>query len=419
MPKNLIQLSIPAAYSTDFEGEHVREKQLYVELGNSVNPAIELLILKNLNEIEDGSIELIGKDIDSLCLGEKALPFAIIIETAGRKMQKDFEPIFERQIHRFINYAMGVTHIGQRDTARVRISKDSFNKGLRLKHLGVILYEMFHQQYSAIIDKIQIKLYTGQKDVNKLRNTSRQIFEQRDARIYGITDESVDTYYSCLICQSFAHNHVCIITPERSGLCGAYSWLDAKASYENIPSGPNYPIKKGEAIDERLGQWKNVNDFIYDKSNKTIDRVNMYSFIDSPQPSCGTPECIAAIIPEANGIMVVQRNYSGMTPSGMTFSTLADVTGQGKQTPGFLGIARQYITSRKFILAEGGLKRLVWMPKELKELLRDKLEKLCQDIDTAGVIDKIADETTAVDLEQLREFLQKTRHPALEMGRLV
>lgn len=413
------QIPIPVAYSTDFEGERVREKQLYVELGNNANSAIELLVSKNLNEIEDGLIELIGKDIDNLCLGARTLPLAVIVETAGRKMQKDFEPVLERQIHRFINYAMGVTHIGQRDTARVRISQDSFNKGFRLKHLGVILCEMFHQEYSAIIDKIQIKLYTAQEDIDNLRNTTRQIFEQRDARAHGITDESVDTYYSCSICQSFAHNHVCIITPERSGLCGAYSWLDAKTSYENIPLGPNYPIKKGDVIDERLGQWKNVNDFIYDKSNKTIDRLNLYSFMDSPQPSCGTPECIAAIIPEANGIMVVHRNYSGMTPSGMTFNTLAGVMGQGKQTPGFLGIARQYITSRKFILAEGGLKRLVWMPKELKELLRDKLEKLCQDIDTAGVIDKIADETIAVNLDELLDFLQKAQHPALEMGRLV
>ncbi|MFH1442276.1 MAG: CO dehydrogenase/CO-methylating acetyl-CoA synthase complex subunit beta [Candidatus Omnitrophota bacterium] len=413
------QIPIPVAYSTDFEGEHLREKQLYVELGNKASPAIELLISKNLNEIEDGLIELIGKDIHSLCPGEKALPFAVIIETAGRKMQKDFEPILERQIHRFINYASGIAHIGQRDTARVRISQDSFNKGLRLKHLGVMLYEMFHQQYSAIIDKIQIKLYTCQDDVDKLKSTAKRIFEQRDQRINGITDESVDTYYSCSICQSFAHNHVCIITPERSGLCGAYSWLDAKASYENIPSGPNLPIEKGQVLDERFGQWKNVNEFIYDKSNKTIDRVNMYSLIDSPQPSCGTPECIAAIIPEVNGIMVVHRNYPGMTPVGMTFNTLASVTGQGRQTPGFLGIALQYITSKKFILAEGGLKRLVWMPKELKELLKNKLEKRAQDIDAAGIIDKIADEIITVDLEQLQEFLQKTRHPALEMGRLV
>ncbi len=211
------QIPIPVAYSTDFEGQRVREKQLYVELGNNANPAIELLVSKNFDEIEDGLIELIGKDIDSLCPGARTLPLAVIVETAGRKMQKDFEPVFERQIHRFINYASGISHIGQRDTACIRISGDSFNKGFRLKHLGVILYEMFHQQYGMIIDKIQIKLYTVQEDIDNLRDTARQIFEQRDARACGITDESVDTYYSCSICQSFAHNHVCVITPERSG----------------------------------------------------------------------------------------------------------------------------------------------------------------------------------------------------------
>ena len=242
---------------------------------------------------------------------------------------------------------------------------------------------------------------------------------QKKFLISGMTDESVDTFYSCLLCQSFAPNHVCIITPERLGLCGAYSWLDGKASYEITPTGPNQPVEKGETVDARLGQWRNVNDFVYNKSNKTIEKVSMYSLMNTPQSSCGCFECILAIIPEANGIMVVHRDFSGVTPCGMTFTTLAGSVGGGAQTPGFLGVGKLYLTSKKFILAEGGLKRLVWMPKELKELLGEKLKQRAQELGEPDLLDKIADETQATTAEELLAYLEKAKHPALGMEPLI
>ncbi|MCM8795142.1 MAG: CO dehydrogenase/CO-methylating acetyl-CoA synthase complex subunit beta, partial [Candidatus Omnitrophica bacterium] len=294
-----------------------------------------------------------------------------------------------------------------------------FKKGFRLKHVGVILHAMLHQEYSAIVDKVQVKIYTNQSDIDKLLPEAKKTFAERDARISGMTDESVDTFYSCLLCQSFAPNHVCIITPERLGLCGAYSWLDARAAYEIMPTGPNQPVLKREILDKRLGQWKSVNDFVYQKSNKTIEKVSMYSLMEFPQSSCGCFECIVAIIPEANGVMVVHRDYTGMTPCGMTFTTLAGSVGGGVQTPGFLGVGKLYILSKKFISAEGGLKRVVWMPKELKELLADKLKARCQEIGEPDLFDKIADETQATTSEELLNFLNKVHHPALEMEPLI
>ncbi|MEI6632097.1 MAG: CO dehydrogenase/CO-methylating acetyl-CoA synthase complex subunit beta [bacterium] len=368
---------------------------------------------------KDAKLELNGPDNYQLPQGSKSLPLAIIVEVAGRKMQKDFEPILERQIHRFVNYAMGLMHVGQRDMNWIRISKDTFQKGFRLKHIGVILHAMLHQEYNAIVDKVEVKLYTRQADIERLLPAAKKSYDERDERIGGMVDESVDTFYSCLLCQSFAPNHVCIITPERLGLCGAYSWLDAKASFEITPTGPNQPIKKGEILDNNSGQWKNINDFVYQKSNKTIERVNMYSLMDSPQSSCGCFECIAAIVPEVNGVMVVHRDYSGSTPSGMSFTTLAGSVGGGVQTPGFLGIGKLYVVSKKFIAAEGGLKRLVWMPMELKELLRDKFKKRAADLGEPNLLDKIADETTATNAEELADFLTKVRHPVLEMPPLL
>jgi len=310
-------------------------------------------------------------------------------------------------------------HVGQRDMNWIRIRKDAFNKGFRLKHIGIILHAMLHQEYGAIVDKVQVKIYTNQTDEENLLPLAKKTFDERNERISGMSDESVDTFYSCLLCQSFAPNHVCIITPERLGLCGAYSWLDGKASYEITPTGPNQPVLKGQMTDEKLGQWANINEFLRQKSNKTIENVSMYSLMNSPQSSCGCFECIVAIIPEANGVMVVHRDYSGMTPSGMTFTTLAGSVGGGVQTPGFLGVGKLYILSKKFISAEGGIKRIVWMPKDLKDLLGEKLKKHVQEIGAPDLIDKIADETTATTCEELVNFLNKVKHPVLEMESLI
>lgn len=327
------QIPIPVPYAAAFEGERVRKEQLYVEFGGKATTALEYLISRDSKDVEDGKVQIIGQDIDKLESGKKSMPLAILVEVAGRKMQKDFEPVLERQIHRYTNYAMGIMHIGQRDMCWIRINQQAFDKGLRLKHIGVFLHAMLHKEYGAIVDKVQVKLYTLQKNVEKLLENARKTYQERDERISGMTDEGVDTYYSCTLCQSFAPNHVCIVTPERLGLCGAYSWLDAKACYEIMPTGPNQPVLKGKTLDEKLGQWQNVNDFVYEKSNKAVNRISMYSLMDNPQTSCGCFECIVAIIPEANGFMVVHRDFSGMTPCGMSFTTLAGSVGGGECKP--------------------------------------------------------------------------------------
>ncbi|MDD5692397.1 MAG: acetyl-CoA decarbonylase/synthase complex subunit alpha/beta [Candidatus Omnitrophica bacterium] len=415
----MAEVAVPVPYAAAFEGERVRKEQLAVEFGGKASSALEFLSMKEEALIDDGKVELIGPDVDQLPAGSKSLPLAIAVDVFGRKMQRDFEPILERQIHRFVNYAMGLMHMGQRDMVWIRISKDAFAKGFRLKHIGVILHAMLHQEYSAIVDKVQVTLYTNQADVDKLIASAQKAFDQRDERLKGMTDESVDTFYSCLLCQSFAPNHVCVVTPERLGLCGAYSWLDAKASFEIIPTGPNQPITKGNLLDARLGQWDNINEFVRQKSNKTIDAVSMYSLMDGPQSSCGCFECIVAIVPEANGVMIVHRDYSGLTPSGMSFTTLAGSVGGGVQTPGFLGVGKLYILSKKFISAEGGLKRVVWMPKELKELLGDKLKKRAEELGMPDLVDKIADETVATGSDELLVFLNKVGHPALTMDPII
>jgi acetyl-CoA synthase len=341
------------------------------------------------------------------------------VEIAGRKMQEDFEPILERQIHHLVNYAQGLMHIGQRDIAWIRMSKAAVAKGLKIKHIGDILHAKFHQDFGAILDKVQVKLYTEEDKVKEIVETARQVYGERDARIEGMTDEGVEIYYSCTLCQSFAPSHVCIISPERTGLCGAYNWMDCKASNEINPTGPNQPVEKGECLDPTLGQWKGCNDFLFKASRKALDHYNFYSIVYDPMTTCGCCECIAAILPMCNGVMTVDRDYMGMTPSGMKFTTLAGTIGGGASTPGFVGHGKYNITQKKWLSGDGGIKRLVWMPKALKEEIGERLKQRAEELGIPGLPDMIADETIGVTEEEILPFLEEKGHPALSMDPLM
>jgi len=408
------EIPIPVRFAAAFEGERIRREDMHVEFGGKYSTAFEYLRTRPMDEVVDGKIELVGPDADSVEVGA-AMPLGILVEVAGRKMQADFEPILERQIHSYMNHAQGIFHMGQRDLVWIRIGKEAFAAGFRIKHLGEMLHAKLLDDYGMIVDKVQVTLYTNQEDVDRLLPEARKIFTERDERISGMTDEGVDIFYSCTLCQSFAPNHVCVVSPERPGLCGAYSWLDARASYEINPNGPNQPVPKGKVIDERLGQWENVNQFVFEHSNRTVERFSAYSLMVDPMTSCGCFECIMAALLEANGVMVVNREYSGMTPAGMKFSTLAGTVGGGAQTPGFLGIGRLFVVSKKFISADGGIKRLVWMPKELKEAMGEKIKARGEEIGIPDFLDMIADETVVTEMDQLLPFLEKVGHPALSM----
>ncbi|HAJ95319.1 MAG TPA: CO dehydrogenase/CO-methylating acetyl-CoA synthase complex subunit beta, partial [Actinobacteria bacterium] len=408
------KVDIPLAFGAAFEGERVRKEDTFVEFGGNKSEAVEYLRSADSSEVEDGKIEVIGPDIDDIKEGD-VLPLGIEAIVSGRKMQDDFEPVMERQFHYFINYATGIFHMGQRDIIWVRFSKDAVKSGFKIKHIGTILHAKMHSDFGNIMDKIQIKIYTNAGDVAALKEKAKRVFRIRDERLRTLTDESVDTFYSCTLCQSFAPNHVCAVSPERPGLCGAYNWLDCKASYEINPTGPNQPILKGETIDEKLGVWKGINEFVFRTSNQTLESFSAYSMMVDPMTSCGCFEVIVTILPSTNGIMVVNREHSGMTPSGMKFSTMAGMVGGGLQTPGFIGISKYFIGSKKFIKADGGLERLVWMPKILKEEIRDLLEERLKDLGMDDVLDKIATEEDAETEEQVMEWIEKVKHPVLEM----
>ncbi len=396
----------PVEIGVVYEGERIRKDNMQVELGGTKIPyKAELVQSKAMDEIEDGKITVKGKDLKDMEEGGR-YPFVILVEVAGKEVEKDLEAVIERRIHDFSNYVEGFMHVNQRYDIWCRISKKSFQKGFdSFKYLGQALIKLFKAEL-PIIEKIQITFMTEEEDVKPFVENARDIYEARDARARELSDDDVDEFYGCVLCQSFAPTHACAITPDRISLCGAINWFDGRAAARVDPKGPNFKIEKGELIDPEKFEYTGVNAMIKEKSLGENERFWLHTMFGYPHTSCGCFEAIAFYIPEVDGIGICHRNYHGETVIGVPFSTLATQTGGGKQLDGFLGIAIEYMRSPKFFITDGGWNRIVWMPKFIKEQVQDAIPE--------ELYDKIATEEITTEVNELKQFLEEKDHPVVE-----
>jgi acetyl-CoA synthase len=410
----MTEVPIPVPYGSAFEGEVVRKTDLRVEFGGKHSRCFEYLTTAPLEEVVDGKVDVVGNDFSAIP-AQGSMNVGVVVKVAGRQMQSDFEPVLERQIHYFVNGASGIQHVGQRDIAWIRVSNNAAEKGFNLEHIGKILHARFHADFGAIVDKVQVTIYTDQKLFDEWLVKAREAYDFRNRRLADLTDDKVEEFYSCTLCQSFAPNHVCVVSPQRLGLCGAYNWLDCKASYSINPTGPNQPIKLGKQIDDRKGYWQGTNEYAAIGSHGVVNEVSMYSIMENPMTACGCFECIVMLIPEANGVMVLSREDTSMTPAGMTFSTLAGIAGGGLQTPGVMGVGKYYLISPKFISSDGGFKRVVWMSSVLKETMADEFKAVAEREGDPELLKKIADERNVTSVDELLAWLEAHNHPAMVM----
>lgn len=397
---------IPVDVGVIYEGERIRRKQMYVEFGGpNIETKFELVRVRKMDEIEDGKIGVVGPDIKDMKEGSSH-PLGILVEVAGKQVSEELEGVFERRIHEYCNFIEGFMHLNQRYDIWLRLSKKSFQKGLNsFQLIGKVLQRLFKSELS-IIEKIQITFFTEPAKVKEMWSEALKIYETRDARARGLRDEDVDKFYGCLLCQSFAPTHVCIITPQRYANCGAISWFDARASARIDPKGPQYEIDKGEVIDPIKGEYSGVNETVKKKSLGEFTRVWLYSAFGYPHTSCGCFEASAFYIPEVDGFGIVHRGYRDVAVNGLTFSNIADSTAGGRQIDGFHGISIEYMRSPKFLQADGGWNRVVWMPASVKERVKDFIPQ--------EVMDKIATENEAKNIDELKKFLETKGHPVVE-----
>lgn len=386
-----------------YEGEVIRKEDMHVEFGGPKAKAkFELVTLKNPDEIEHEKVEVIGPDIKDMPEGS-CYPLAILINIAGETLEKDMEAVIERRMHMYANYIEGVYHMNQRNDVWIRLSKASFKKGLNsLKEFGDILIFLYTSELSAI-EKISITFVTDEKKVVELLAEALKIYEARDERLRGLREEDVDVFYGCVLCQSFAPTHCCVITPERIANCGAINWFDGKAAYKLDPEGPIFAVEKGELVDPARGEYTGLDQCVAERSLGEYSQVYLHSAFEHPHTSCGCFQAILFYIPEVDAFGIVHRDFVGPTILGETFSKMAGVTSGGRQVEGSCGLALELIRSPKFFQADGGLRRVVWMPKAIKERYKEVIP--------ADLYDKIATEEEVKTVDQLPAFLEKMGHP--------
>ncbi len=396
---------IPVDVGIIYEGERIRRNDMQVELGGpSIKEKFELAKVKGLDEVEDGKITIIGPDIKDMKEGG-AYSLGILVETAGSTIDSQLEGVIERRIHGYMNYIEGLMHLNQRYDIWIRLSKKSFQKGLNsFEYIGKVLYNLFKSEL-PIIEKVQITFITDIAKVQEIYPRALEDYEARDAKARGLKDEDVDKFYGCVLCQSFAPSHVCVITPQRYSNCGAISWFDGRASAQVDPKGPVFAIERGELIEAEKGEYSGVNEVVKKKSLGDVNRVWLYTAFGHPHTSCGCFEAVAFYIPEVDGFGLVHRSFKGVTVNGLPFSTLADSTAGGRQVDGFHGLSIEYMRSKKFLEADGGWNRVVWLPKEVKERVKDFIPK--------DVVDKIATEEDAQNIDALKAFLEEKGHPVV------
>jgi len=397
---------IPVEVGPVHEGERIRKNDMQVELGGPQIPEkFEIVRVRNTEEVADGTVLISGPDIAEMEEG-KGYPLGILVEIAGSRLEKDLEGVIERRIHEYSNYIEGFMHLNQRYAIWIRLSKKAFKKGLdSLTYIGRVLIELYKNEL-PFIEKIQITFITDAEKIHVLYTEALSVYNARDERARGMSDEEVDTFYGCDLCQSFAPAHVCVITPQRYANCGAISWFDGRAAAGIDPKGPIYAIKKGECLDPEKGEYTSVNENAKKKSMGEVSRVQLYTAFGYPHTSCGCFEGIAFYIPEVDGFGIVLRGFKDVTVNGLAFSTMADSTAGGRQIDGFHGISVEYMRSKKFLCADGGYDRVAWMPQETKEMLKVFIPDF--------LYDKIATENEVSSILELKEFLTSHDHPVIQ-----
>lgn len=397
---------IPVDVGVIYEGERIRWPNTYVELGGpTIEYKFEIVKSRDMSEIEDGKVTIIGPDITDVEAGT-SLPFGMYIEVAGKEVEADLEGVIERRLHEYCNFIQGFMHINQRYDIHLRLSKASVKKGMNSYNLlGEVIMRLYRTDM-PLIEKIQMTFITDPEKVKEMHAEAVEIYNARDARARGMEDDEADVFYGCALCQSFAPSHVCTITPQRYANCGAISWFDGRAAARIDPKGPIFAVEKDECLDEWRGEYSGVNEMSEEKTLGEVKRVWLYTVFGYPHTSCGCFEAIAFYVPEVDGLGIVDRDFKGKTVNGLPFSTMADTTAGGTQVDGFHGLSIEYMRSPKFLQVDGGWDRIVWLPKKIKDRLLDFIPE--------DVVNKIPTEEAVTNVQDLKSYLEDQQHPVVD-----
>jgi hypothetical protein len=319
--------------------------------------------------------------------GKPGKDMGIIIDLGDDEVDEAMTAYLEGVVEKIISARKDLS-ISTRHGFKIKWSSPTFSA----QELGEYIHKGLKSQFS--LKKVSVSVLFDPLRLAAIKGTILAYRDTRRKKLDG-QNEANSSFYVCRRCQSYAKHHVCVVTSERPPSCGlTYEMVKTMAHLS--ASDDFVSVRRGELLDGRRGEYSGINKIVRVLTEGHIQRIFLHSLSQFPHPTSALLENIAFVIPEVDGIGIVSRGYKGVTPASAKFTDL-EGRAAGRQVAGVVGVSDLYIKSPKFMHAEGGLARVVWMTSELKKRL--DLESL-----------RVATEKDCTTVAGLKRFYQATRN---------
>lgn len=306
---------------------------------------------------------------------DNASGFSVLVELGNPKVDPPITLWVDAIIQRVVKYAKGVK-IQSRGGGGIEflMTKEAKDAGFTLDHLGKLIITELRNEFLSI-GPVRVTFILNGSEERRLHAEIEAYREERRNLIESASEDRLDTFYGCTRCRSFSLGHACTVTPDRPAQCSK-PWYMLKAYAVLAPGNTYNPctlIKKGECLDQIKGEYLGVNASTSTRTGGRVNRVYLHSIFGYPHTACSCFQNVAYYIPEVDGIAIMDRGYKGEAPGDMTWTKLANLVAGRQYRDGAATIATQYLRSQKFLQADGGYSRVVWMTETLKSFAGDSI----------------------------------------------
>jgi acetyl-CoA decarbonylase/synthase complex subunit beta len=383
---------VPVPTGSVFVREKLSENNIVRTLRGSL---FSFMVVKTSSEVLEDKI-LVHEPI------EVSTGFSVLVELGNEAVDPPITLWIEGILRRIINFAKGVkVKFEGSGSLSFRITNEALEAGFTLNHLGNLVLTELRNEFPKI-GPVHVSFITDQDEEAKLYPKVQAYIEERSRLIKETREEDLDYFYGCTRCRSFSLGHACTVTPDRPAQCSK-PWYQLKANAVLNP-GDVYDqctmVEVGECLDTVRGEYRGVNVSTEERTEGRVSRVFFHSIFGFPHTACSCFQNVVYYIPEVDGLAIMNRGFKGEAPGCMTWTKLGNLLA-GRQYERGAAIATAYLHSRKFLQADGGYERVVWMSDFLKNTAGNAIPKALRG--------SIATENDARTLDELKAFLKEKR----------
>jgi acetyl-CoA decarbonylase/synthase complex subunit beta len=379
---------LPVPSGPVYRRETLKDDEVAIRVGGSGSG----FIVSMPSNVEKDTVKVIGSLDD-------ASGFSVMIELGNPDMEPDITLWVDAVIQSVSKYAKGVK-IQNRGSGGVELqmTREAIDAGFTLDHLGNMIITELRNEFPSI-GSVKVSFVLDGAEEERLRVMVDKYKNERKHLIDSASEDNLDTFYGCTRCRSFSLGHACTVTPDRPAQCSK-PWYMLKAYAVLAPGNTYNPctlIEKGECLDPIKGEYVGVNNSTEIRTEGRVERVYLHSIFEYPHTACSCFQNVAYYIPEVDGIAIMDRGYKGLAPGGMTWTRLANMVAGRQYRDGAATIATQYLRSPKFLQADGGYARVVWMTDTLKNFAGDTIPLVHRD--------RILTEENVTTLDELKALI--------------